>query len=185
MVEGGGSKDRWTARSLAWSEPDAFDRLLEILADATARYLVMQARAGAEALKVFDSWAEGLPDPLFDRAVIRPTRRMIDAPIIGFPKGCGPHYPRYVAETGVDAIALDHGLDTGWARKALPNGIPIQGQLDPAALKAGGAALDGEVDRLLAAWSGRPYVFNLGHGISPDVPPDNVARLVARVRSGS
>ncbi|WP_233245673.1 uroporphyrinogen decarboxylase [Marinicauda salina] len=192
MVEGGGSKDRWTARSLAWAQPEAFDELLAVIADATARYLVMQAQSGAEALKVFDSWAEGLPDPLFDRVVIRPTRRVVDqvraagvtAPIIGFPKGCGPHYPRYAAETGVDAIALDHGLDTGWARKALPANIPVQGQLDPAVLKAGGAALDGEADRLLAAWSDRPYVFNLGHGISPDVPPENVARLVTRVRGG-
>lgn len=191
MIEGGGSKDRWKARTAAWEDPAAFDRFMDVLADATARYLIAQARAGAEVLKIFESWAEGLPAPLFERVVIAPTRRIVDqvrgagitAPIMGFPKGAGPLVPRYAAETGIDAIALDHGLDTDWAVKALPRDMPVQGQLDPAVLKAGGDALDREVDRLLAAWAGRPYVFNLGHGINPDVPPDHVTRLVNRVRS--
>lgn len=190
MIEGGGSKDRWKARTAAWEDPAAFDRFMDVLADATARYLIAQARAGAEVLKIFESWAEGLPAPLFERVVIAPTRRIVDqvreagitAPIMGFPKGAGPLVPRYAAETGIDAIALDHGLDTDWAVKALPRDMPVQGQLDPAVLKAGGDALDREVDRLLAAWAGRPYVFNLGHGINPDVPPDHVTRLVNRVR---
>ncbi|TGY92489.1 MULTISPECIES: uroporphyrinogen decarboxylase [Marinicauda] len=190
MIEGGGSKDRWKARTAAWEDPAAFDRFMNVLADATARYLIAQARAGAEVLKIFESWAEGLPAPLFERVVIAPTRRIVDqvrgagitAPIMGFPKGAGPLVPRYAAETGIDAIALDHGLDTDWAVKALPRDMPVQGQLDPAVLKAGGDALDREVDRLLAAWAGRPYVFNLGHGINPDVPPDHVTRLVNRVR---
>ena len=191
MIEGGGSKDRWNARSLAWSEPQAFDALMDKVADATALYLIDQAAAGADALKIFESWAEGLPGPLFDRVVIRPTRRIVDqvraagvtAPIIGFPKGAGPACVRYAEQTGIDALALDHGLDTDWAAANLPKDLPVQGQLDPAVLKAGGAALDGEIDRLLSAWAGRPYVFNLGHGINPDVPPENVARLVARVRA--
>lgn len=191
MIEGGGSKDRWKARSLAWSDPDAFDAMMDMIADATALYLIDQANAGADALKIFESWAEGLPAPLFDRVVIRPTRRIVqkvraagvDVPIIGFPKGAGPHCVRYARQTGVDALALDHGLDTDWARENLPQDLPVQGQLDPAVLKAGGPALDGEIDRLLSAWAGRPYVFNLGHGINPDVPPEHVERLVARVRS--
>lgn len=190
MIEGGGSKDRWAARTAAWSDPAGFDALMAVLADATARYLIAQARAGAEVLKLFESWAEGLPAPLFERVVIAPTRTIVDqvraagveAPIIGFPKGAGPLAVRYARETGIDALAIDHGLDTGWATGALPAGLPVQGQLDPAVLKAGGAALDGEVDRLLAAWKDRPYVFNLGHGINPDVPPDHVTRLVNRVR---
>ena len=190
MIEGGGSKDRWKARTAAWEDPAAFDRFMTVLADATARYLIAQARAGAEVLKIFESWAEGLPAPLFERVVIAPTRRIVDqvraagitAPIMGFPKGAGPLVPRYAAETGIDAVALDHGLDTDWAVKSLPEDMPVQGQLDPAVLKAGGDALDREVDRLLAAWAGRPYVFNLGHGINPDVPPDHVTRLVNRVR---
>jgi uroporphyrinogen decarboxylase len=190
MIEGGGSKDRWKARTAAWSDPETMDRLLANLADATADYLIAQAKAGADVLKIFESWAEGLPAPLFDRVVIAPTRRIvtrvraagITAPIIGFPKGAGPHYVRYASETGIDAIATDHGLDTGWAVKNLPASMPVQGQLDPAVLKAGGAALRSEVSRLLDAWAGRPYVFNLGHGINPDVPPEHVSELLALIR---
>lgn len=190
MIEGGGSKDRWKARAAAWTDPAGFDALMDVLANATARYLIEQARAGAEVLKIFESWAEGLPGPLFDRVVIRPTRAIVDAvraagvdvPIIGFPKGAGPLVTRYARETGITALALDHGLETEWAVEALPKTLPVQGQLDPAVLKAGGQALDGEVDRLLAAWADRPYVFNLGHGINPDVPPDHVTRLINRVR---
>ena len=192
MIEGGGSKDRWKARSLAWSAPERFDALMDLLADATADYLAMQAESGADVLKIFDSWAEGLPTPLFERVVIRPTQRIleglrsrgIDTPVIGFPKGCGPQAARYASKTGVDGLAIDHGLGTRWAIETLPPTLPVQGQLDPAVLKAGGAALDSEIDRLLSAWAGRPYVFNLGHGINPDVPPEHVAHLVDRVRGG-
>ncbi|MCC5982008.1 MAG: uroporphyrinogen decarboxylase [Oceanicaulis sp.] len=190
MIEGAGSKDRWKARTAAWSEPGLMDQLLANLADATADYLIAQAKAGAEVLKIFESWAEGLPAPLFERVVIRPTRRIVEtvkaagitAPIIGFPKGAGPHYVRYAAETGIDAIATDHGLDTDWAVTNLPRGMPVQGQLDPAVLKAGGEALRSETQRLLDAWGGRPYVFNLGHGINPDVPPEHVDALLAYIR---
>ncbi|AZU02620.1 uroporphyrinogen decarboxylase [Glycocaulis alkaliphilus] len=190
MIEGGGSKDRWKARTAAWSEPETMDRLLANLADTTADYLIAQAKAGADVLKIFESWAEGLPAPLFNRVVIAPTRRIVErvraagitAPIIGFPKGAGPHYVRYAEETGIDAIATDHGLDTDWAVANLPRSMPVQGQLDPAVLRAGGTALEGEVSRLLDAWGGRPYVFNLGHGINPDVPPEHVSELLAHIR---
>ena len=190
MIEGGGSKDRWNARVAAWSKGEAFDRMLGVIADATADYLIMQAGAGAEVLQIFDSWAEGLPPELFDRVVIAPTKRIVDRvraagvdlPIIGFPRGAGPAYARYARQTGVTAVALDTGLDPDWADQALPAGMPVQGQLDPAALRAGGAVLDREVDRLLARWAHRPYVFNLGHGITPDVPVSHVEQLVARVR---
>jgi uroporphyrinogen decarboxylase len=192
MIEGGGSKDRWSARVAAWTHQDAFDAMMSVIADATADYLVMQAQAGAEVLKIFDSWAEGLPRPLFDRVVIAPTRRIVDrvraagvkTPIIGFPRGAGALYAPYARETGVDAVAMDTGLDPDWVKSALPKDMPVQGQLDPAVLRAGGAALDGEVDRLLAAWKGRPYVFNLGHGTTPDVPIDHVHRLINRIRGG-
>lgn len=190
MIEGAGSKDRWKARTAAWSEPALMGQLLTNLADATADYLIAQAKAGAEVLKIFESWAEGLPAPLFERVVIRPTRRIVEkvkavgisAPIIGFPKGAGPHYVRYAAETGIDAIATDHGLDTEWAVANLPCEMPVQGQLDPAVLKAGGEVLRSETQRLLDVWGGRPYVFNLGHGINPDVPPEHVDALLAHIR---
>ncbi|MCC5996796.1 MAG: uroporphyrinogen decarboxylase [Oceanicaulis sp.] len=190
MIEGGGSKDRFKARALAWSDPGGFDALMDLIADASIAYLADQVRAGADVVKLFDSWADGLPDPLFDRVVIRPTRRIVDglraqgvsAPVIGFPRGAGPQAVRYAQQTGVTALALDHGMDTDWARQVLPDSLPVQGQLDPAVLRAGGAALDGEIDRLLCAWAGRPYVFNLGHGIHLDTPPEHVERLMARVR---
>ena len=191
MIEGGGSKDRWKARTAAWSDPDAMTDMLNLIADASIEYLAMQVESGADVIKLFESWAEGLPAPLFDQVVIRPTRRIVDGlrkrgvtvPIIGFPKGAGPHYTTYARETGIDAIATDHGLDTEWAKTAIPASIPVQGQLDPAVLRAGGAVLDREIDRLKEAWSDRAWIFNLGHGINPDVPPEHVTQLVERVRA--
>ncbi|KAA5803826.1 uroporphyrinogen decarboxylase [Alkalicaulis satelles] len=192
MIEGGGSKDRFAARALAWSDPEGFDGLLDLIADASIAYLADQVEAGADTLKLFDSWADSLPDPLFDRVVIRPTKRIIEglraqgitAPVIGFPRGAGPQAVRYARQTGVTALALDHGMDSHWARANLPETLPVQGQLDPSVLKAGGAALDDEISRLLSAWAGRPYVFNLGHGINLETPPEHVEQLIARVRGG-
>jgi uroporphyrinogen decarboxylase len=192
MIEGGGSKDRWNTRVAAWSTPHEFDGMLDRIADVTAQYLIMQAAAGAETLKLFDSWAEGLPEPLFERVIIRPTKRIIDqvreagvtVPIIGFPRGAGTLYPRYARETGITAIALDTGVQPEWMREVLPEGMPVQGHLDPAVLMAGGDTLNREVDRLIAAWSGRPYLFNLGHGITPHVPVAHVEQLLARIRQG-
>ena len=145
MIEGGGSKDRMKARALAWDHPERFDALMDRLAEATVRYLAMQARQGAEVLKLFDSWAEGLSVPFFERAVLRPTRAIVDGlraagidqPVIGFARGCGSMLPRYARETGITAIALDQGVDPVWADQVLPAGMPVQGQLDPAALLAG------------------------------------------------
>ncbi len=193
MVEGGGSKDRYATRVAAWRDPVAFDGMLDRIADATAEYLIMQAQAGAEVLKLFDSWAEGLPEPLFERVIIRPTRRIIDriraagvtVPIIGFPRGAGTLYPRYARETGITGLALDTAVQPEWAREALPATLPVQGHLDPSVLRAGGALLDAEIDRLLEAWSGRPHIFNLGHGITPDVPIAHVEQLLARIRRSS
>lgn len=193
MIEGGGSKDKWNCRVSAWKNPEAFDAMLDKIADATAQYLIMQAKAGAETLKLFDSWAEGLAEPLFERVIIRPTKRIIDQvraagvdiPIIGFPRGAGTLYARYARETGVTALALDTSVQPEWALKALPEGMPVQGQLDPAVLRAGGIALDREVDRIMAAWADRPHIFNLGHGITPDVPVSHVEQLLARIRGGS
>jgi uroporphyrinogen decarboxylase len=190
MIEGGGSKDRWNARRMYWQHKEAMKRLLDLIADATIRYLVMQAKAGAEVLKLFDSWAEGLPPAMFQDVVIAPTRRIIDGlraagvecPIIGFPKGAGPNYRPYAEQTGITALALDHGLDTRWALDNLPRDLPLQGHLDPAVLRAGGLALDGEIDRIISAFRGRPHIFNLGHGITPDVPIAHVEQLVTRIR---
>ena len=191
MIEGGGSKDRFAARALAWSDPQRLDALLDTLVEASARYLADQAEAGADVLKVFDSWADSLPDPLFDRVVITPTQKIVmrlrelgvSQPVIGFPRGAGPQILRYGEQTGVDALALDHGMASTWAATSLPSSLPVQGQLDPAVLHAGGEALDREVDRLMGIWSGRPWIFNLGHGIHLTTTPEHVTRLLDRIRS--
>ncbi|MEN0652978.1 MULTISPECIES: uroporphyrinogen decarboxylase [Hyphobacterium] len=190
MIEGGGSKDRMKARALAWTHPERFDALMDRLVEATVRYLVMQAQSGAEVLKLFDSWAEGMSTPLFERAVLRPTRAIIDGlraegvtvPVIGFARSCGSMLPRYARETGVTAVALDQGVDPAWADAVLPAGMAVQGQLDPATLLAGGPALDNETRRIISAWQSRPHIFNLGHGITPEVPVAHVERLMAAIR---
>jgi len=183
-----GKGERATARSYAYVEPDKVDALLEVLVEATARYLKMQADAGAQVLKIFESWAEGLPDDLFERLVMRPHRMLIDrtralgvtVPIIGFPRGSAIHAERYASEIGVQAVALDTAcpLETGKRVQAIK---PIQGALDPLLLRAGGKALDRRVDQMMEAWSDGPWIFNLGHGILPDVPIAHVEQVLKRL----
>ena len=191
MIEGAGSKDRFKPRSVAWSDPDRFDALLNLIVDASIDYLAAQVEAGADALKLFDSWAESLPDPLFDRVVIAPTRRIIEGlrsrgievPILGFPRGAGPQIKRYAKQTGITGLAIDHGMESRWAHENLPETLTVQGQLDPAVLMAGGTALESEIDRILEIWADRPFIFNLGHGINLATPPDHVTQLIERVRA--
>lgn len=187
MLEGG-STDRSRARALAYSDPARVDGLLDVLTEATARYLAMQAGAGAQALKIFESWAEQLPEPVFERLVIRPHRRIVGrlremgvtAPVIGFPRGAGALVDAYAAEAPVDAVALDVQAGAEQGRR-IQAGKPIQGALDPLLLRAGGEGLERRIDDMLQAWGGGPYVFNLGHGIQPDTPVDHVRRAVERV----
>jgi uroporphyrinogen decarboxylase len=192
MIGGGKDPDRWSARTLAWREPETMTLLLDRLVEATVGYLAAQARAGANVLKLFDSWSEALPEPLFERVVIEPTRRIVaglrgagvDAPVIGFPRGAGSLAARYAAETGIDALALDMTNANAGFLTSLPQNVPVQGGFDPALLAAGGPDFNAEIARLLAIAADRPYVFNLGHGITPDTPPEHVARLVAQVTAG-
>jgi len=187
MIEGG-SSDRTRSRSIAYAEPERIDGLLDILAEATARYLAMQARAGAQALKLFESWAEGLPEPLFDRLVIRPhaliIRRLremgVTAPVIGFPRGAGALVEGYAHKVEAQGVALDVQASADLGLR-IQQTKAIQGALDPLLLRAGGPELDRRVEALLAQWSGGPYIFNLGHGILPDTPIEHVARTVDRV----
>ena len=191
MVEGGGSRDFAITRALAYADPALFARLMDVLTDATIEYLAAQADAGAEALMLFDSWAGVLSPSLFRAHVVAPTRRIIDAlrqrfpsvPIIGFPRLAGVMLAEYAA-TGANAIGLDTGMDPVRAAAMLPPGIALQGNLDPMALVAGGDSMLREVDTVLSAMRGRPFVFNLGHGIVPHTPPEHVAALVASVRRG-
>lgn len=188
MIEGRGSQ-REAARTYAYQHPEALDALLDILVDATARYLVMQARAGAQALKLFESWAENLAEDVFERIVIGPHIRIIeqvraagvDTPFIGFPRGCGALAENYAARVPVQGVALDTQASAAMGRRIQAGGKTIQGALDNLLLRAGGPALDARVEGLLEAWNSGPYIFNLGHGVLPDTPIAHIAQVVARV----
>ena len=190
MVEGRGSKDQATARSMAYQEPERFQQLIDAIVEQTISYLLGQIEAGVEVVQIFDSWSGTLSPSQFRQWVIAPTRRIVDAirekhpgfPIIGFPKGAGAKLVEYAEKTGVSAVGLDETVDPVWANAALPKGLPVQGNLDPLALRAGGEALDSAVDAILQALDGRPHIFNLGHGILPDVPVAHVEQLLARLR---
>jgi uroporphyrinogen decarboxylase len=190
MVAGQGSRDQEVTRTLAYRDPAAFDAIVDAIVAMTIDYLAGQIAAGVEAVQLFDSWAGSLSPEQFDRWVIAPNRRIVEGlrtrcpgvPVIGFPKGAGGKLPAYAAGTGVDAIGLDETVDPAWADAVLPAGLPVQGNLDPLALLAGGEALDRGIDRVLAAFPERPHVFNLGHGIGQHTPIAHVERLVARVR---
>lgn len=183
-----GKGERAQARTYAYAEPDKVDAVLEVLVEATAHYLKMQADAGAQALKIFESWAEGLPDDLFERLVLRPHQSLVKrvrelgvtTPLIGFPRGSAALAERYAAECDVQAVALDTAcpLEVGKRVQAIK---PIQGALDPLLLRAGGPLLDRRVDQLMEAWGQGPWVFNLGHGILPDVPIAHVEQVLKRI----
>ena len=191
MVEGRGSTDQKQARLMAWKAPDVFGVLIDKLVAATVDYLSGQIAAGAEVIQLFDSWAQGFSPAMFERWVIDPTRKIVDAlkdrhpgiPIIGFPRLAGAQIPHYVASTGVDAVSLDTGVDPAWARQAIPGNLCLQGNLDPLCVVAGGSAMEEEARRLLDTMAGRAHVFNLGHGIVPETPPEHVSALLEVIRS--
>jgi len=190
MVAGAGSRDHGAARRMAYGEPARFGALVERIMALTVDYLSAQIEAGVDAVQLFDSWAGSLSPAQFRQWVIAPNAGIVAAlkarhphvPIIGFPKGAGAKLVDYAAETGVDAIGLDETVDPRWANRVLPAGMPVQGNLDPLALIAGGETLDAAVDTILDALADRPHIFNLGHGILPDTGIENVTRLVDRVR---
>jgi uroporphyrinogen decarboxylase len=190
MVAGQGSRDQAEARRLAYADPGAFAAIVEAIESVTVDYLSGQIRAGAEAVQLFDSWAGSLAPAQFDSWVIAPTARIVAAlkarhpgtPIIGFPKGAGAKLAAYARETGVDALGLDETVDPDWAARELPERLALQGNLDPLALLAGGAALESAVGRILSRFEGRPHVFNLGHGIIKETPIGHVEQLLALVR---
>lgn len=188
MLEGR-SSDRHMSRAKAWAEPKLIDDLISVLVDSTVEYLVMQSRSGAQALQLFESWAEGLSESQFRRLVIEPHKsimrklraRGVTTPVIGFPRGGGALAKLYAQEAETTAVALDTStpLDFG---KDIQTIKPIQGALDPLALLAGGKLLSDEVDRLIEAWSDGPYVFNLGHGILPSTPMEHVGAVLEQIK---
>ncbi|MDB5373113.1 MAG: uroporphyrinogen decarboxylase [Belnapia sp.] len=192
MVEGHGSRDFAATRSMAYGDPMLFGKLIRTLIEASTGYLLAQAEAGAEVLMLFDSWAGLLAPSQFRRWVIEPTatlvrairKRQPDIPIIGFPRLAGPMLVEYAQRTGVQCLGIDTSMDLRWAASAVPEGMALQGNLDPLSLVTGGMALEAEARSILGAMRGRPFIFNLGHGIEKVTAPENVAALVRLVRTG-
>jgi len=190
MVAGQGTPDQAPAKELAKREPKAFEYLINCLVDAAVDYLERQLDAGADVLQIFDTWAGSLPLQDFERWCVQPTKRLVaklrarrpGTKVIGFPRGAGKNIPRYVDETGVDAVSLESGIDRKFAVEQIQSRVPVQGNVDPLILRAGGAALDKEVDDVMQAFSPRPFIFNLGHGILPDTPIAHVEQMLKRVR---
>ena len=190
MVAGEGSRDQHETRAMAYRDPGAFQAIIDAIVDVTVEYLCGQAAAGAEAVQLFDSWAGSLAPAQFERWVIAPNARIVerfkalhpDVPVIGFPKGSGEKLPAYARETGVDALGIDETIDPLWAAATLPDGMPVQGNLDPLLLLAGGVELERQALAVLEAFAGRPHVFNLGHGIGQFTPIAHVEQLLATIR---
>ncbi len=187
---GGSSRDDFvTARLIALRNRDFFSSILDELIAATSYYLKEQIRAGAQVLQLFDSWSGWVPASLFEEWVINPTQKIIAAvkqefphiPIIGFPRMAGASIIRYAERTGVDAVSLDQSVDLIWAQKNLPAHVVLQGNLDPLVMRTDIATLLRHAEQILQEMK-RPFIFNLGHGLTPDVPPENVAALVEFVQ---
>ena len=192
MIAGQGSRDQAEARRLAYSDSKRFGEIVSRIEAVTTNYLLGQIDAGTEAVQLFDSWAGSLSPAQFEQWVIAPTARIVkklkarrpDVAVIGFPKGAGGKLGAYARETGVSAIGLDETVDPLWAAEELPPELPVQGNLDPLALLAGGKALQAAAKRILDAFAGRPHIFNLGHGILQETPVEHVEQLIAVVKGG-
>ncbi|HEY0959607.1 MAG TPA: uroporphyrinogen decarboxylase [Novosphingobium sp.] len=191
MVAGEGSRDQHETRAMAYRDLQAFQAIIDAIVAVTVEYLAGQILAGAEAVQLFDSWAGSLAPAEFERWVIAPNARIAEelrqrfpqVPVIGFPKGAGEKLPAYARETGVDAVGVDETIDIAWAARELPEGLPVQGNLDPLLLLAGGNELDTQARRILDLFADRPHVFNLGHGIGQHTPIEHVEQLLGLVRS--
>jgi len=190
MIAGRGSADQAVAKEFAKRQPEAFAQLIDILVEASADYLAKQSECGAQVVQIFDSWAGSLAVEDFERWCVQPTKRLLaklrakgrNPKIIGFPRGAGKNIPRYVEQTGVDAVSLESGIDRDFARAEIQSRVPVQGNVDPQILLAGGDALDREVDDVLEKLGQGPLIFNLGHGILPQTPIANVERMLRKVR---
>ena len=190
MIEGGSSRDFLATKRWAYGDQDGFARLIDLLVDAVSVYLIRQVDAGAEALQIFDSWACSLAADEQRRWSLEPLTQIVarvktahpEVPVILFPRLAGVNYRDFAVQSGANALSLDSGLPLDWVARELQPRVAVQGNLDPALLVAGGAALDAGVDRIVAALEHGPHVFNLGHGVVPQTPPEHVGRLVARLR---
>ncbi|MEO1659798.1 MAG: uroporphyrinogen decarboxylase [Pseudomonadota bacterium] len=192
-IEGRGGTDKSNARGWAYSRPDLLKSLLERLIEISAHYLAAQVKAGADALMIFESWAEGVPSDLFQTLVVEPNAALVKrvrelgvtVPIIGFPRGAATMLGSYAQQVPVNGIGLDTAISPDFAKAAVPDTIAVQGHLDPVLLIAGGAPMEHRVRELIEAYRGRPHIFNLGHGVRPETPIPHVERVVELVREGS
>ena len=193
MVEGGSNKDFTQTKGWAYGDETGFGALFDLLIDATSRHLIAQIRHGAEVVQIFDSWAGVLSAEMFERLCIAPTRKIVarvraaapEVPIIGFPRGAGLNMMNYALETGVDAVGLDTTVPLDWAAREIQTRRAVQGNLDPVLLRTGGSRMVAAIRDILASLAMGPFVFNLGHGVLPDTPVENVALLAETVRSWS
>ena len=193
MIAGSGTTDQVPARLFAYRFPDAFAALIDMLVEASASYLIRQFKAGVDAVQIFDTWAGILPAGEFESWCIKACARIVEkvrkeipeAKIIGFPRGAASGLRHFLDAVAVNAIGIDWMTDLGFVREHVQPLRPIQGNLDPLVLMAGGAALDRSIDAILGAFSGGPFIFNLGHGVLPDTPIAHVERLIARVRGAA
>lgn len=191
MLQGYGDGEFATAKKFSYSDPFNFDRLIDILTEATTRYVLKQIESGANVIQLFDSWAGLLPHHYFKKWVTNPTQKIVeqirlkhpDIPVIGFPRGAGVLYTSYVAKTGVQGIGIDTQTSLQWAVREFGNDVCLQGNLDPVLLVTGGKELEGEIDRLLNLVKGQPFIFNLGHGILKETPPEHVAHLAGLLQA--
>ena len=190
MIAGRGTPDQAPAHKLMHEQPEVFDALMDKITEATIDYLLMQIEAGAEVVKIFDSWAGSLPGAAFQKYSLEPARRITaalkakypDTPIIGFPREAGDGYIGFAKATGVDCVALDNSVTPEWAVKNVQVDGCVQGNLKSSHMVTGGQALVDETRAIVKAFSGGPHIFNLGHGITPDADPDNVQRMIDAVR---
>jgi len=191
MIGGQGSKDHAAARQLGYGDPELFGKIINILVESTAEYLCRQIEAGADVVQIFDSWSAALPETMFRKWVIEPTKAIIEkvrakhneVPIIGFPRLAGAMLREYVEKTGVDGVSLDTGVPLEWAVQEIQPHVCVQGNLDPHLVVSGGKPMVTETIRILENLRKGAHIFNLGHGFVPETPPENVALLVETIKN--
>jgi uroporphyrinogen decarboxylase len=191
MIEGGSSKNYSKLKTWAYGDPERFTALVDLLVEAISAHLSAQIEAGADTVQIFDSWAGILPEDAFDRWCVSPIQNIItrvkadhpDTPIIVFPNRAGLFYERIATRTGADCVSIDTTIPLGFAKDVLQKSVTVQGNIDPVALVVGGNALKEQVHHILEGLGSGPFVFNLGHGILPETPPEHVAQLVGEVRA--
>ncbi|PVH30050.1 uroporphyrinogen decarboxylase [Pararhodobacter oceanensis] len=190
MTAGRGTPDQGPAHAFIASDREGFAMLIDRLTEATIEYLSAQIKAGAEVIKIFDSWAGSLKGQDFDDFALKPTAAIISAlkarhpqtPIIAFPREAGDRYIGFAKATGADCVALDNSVSASWAAENVQKDGCVQGNLAPRHMVEGGPELITETKRIVKAFSGGPHIFNLGHGITPDANPDNVLRMLEAIR---